>query len=71
MGNQKPGKMWGLNLRKASDSLVNLDGNAQIDAQILVALGRELSHAVTAWSKLANPLKAAILAIIDSAKGQP
>jgi hypothetical protein len=60
-----------LNLQKSSDSLGNADGNAQIDAQILVVLGHDLSQVVTAWAKLPAPLKAAILAIINSAEGQP
>ena len=60
-----------LNLLKISDSLENAYGNAQIDAQILVALGRDLSQVVTAWAKLPAPLKAAILAIVNSAEGQP
>jgi DNA invertase Pin-like site-specific DNA recombinase len=60
-----------LNLLKISDSLGNANGNAQIDAQILVALGRDLSQVVTAWAKLPTALKAAILAIVNSAEGQP
>jgi hypothetical protein len=60
-----------LNLRKASDSLGNPDGNAQIDAQILVALGQDLTRIVTAWAKLPALLKAAILAIVNSVEGQP
>jgi len=55
-----------LNLRKASDSLGNPDGDTQIDAQILVALGHDLSQVVTAWIKLPAPLKAAILAIVKT-----
>ena len=46
-----------LNLLKISDSLENANGNAQIDAQILVALGRDLSQVVTAWAKLPAPLE--------------
>jgi hypothetical protein len=38
----------------------------QIRAQILGELGPELARAVAAWSKLPAPLKAAILAIINS-----
>jgi hypothetical protein len=60
-----------LNLRKTSDSSVNSDGNAQIDAQILVVLGHDLSQVVIAWAKLPTPLKAAVLAIINSTEGQP
>jgi hypothetical protein len=38
----------------------------QIRAQILGELGPELARVVAAWSSLSQPLKAAILAIIDS-----
>jgi hypothetical protein len=41
-------------------------GNTQIRAQITDALGRDLSQVVAAWSKLPCPLKAAILAIVNS-----
>jgi hypothetical protein len=60
-----------LNLRNESDSLGNPDGNAQIDAQILVALEHDLSQVVTAWAKLPTPLKAAVLAIINSTESKP
>jgi hypothetical protein len=42
----------------------------QIRAQILDALGLELSQVVAAWPSLSEPLKAAILAIIHSAGGK-
>jgi hypothetical protein len=32
-------------------------------------LGRDLSQVVTAWAKLPGPLKAAILAIVNSVSG--
>ena len=41
-------------------------GNTQIRAQIADALGRDLSEVVAAWSKIPAPLKAAILAIVNS-----
>ena len=41
-------------------------GNTQIRAQITDALGRDLSQVVAAWSKIPAPLKAAILAIVNS-----
>jgi hypothetical protein len=41
-------------------------GNTQIRAQITDALGRDLSQVVAAWSKIPVPLKAAILAIVNS-----
>jgi hypothetical protein len=64
---------WALqdsNLCGTGVSLANPEGDAQIDAQIPVALGRDLSQVVTAWAKLPEPLKAAILAIVNSAKSQ-
>jgi hypothetical protein len=61
----------GSNLLKAAISLGNSQGDAQGNAQMLVALGRELSQVVTDWAKLPTPLKAAVLAIISSTKGQP
>jgi hypothetical protein len=42
------------------------EGYTQIRAQILGELGPELARVVAAWSSLSQPLKAAILAIIDS-----
>ena len=51
-----------------------LSANTQIRAQIKDALGRDLAEVVAAWSKLALPLKAAILAIVrsstDSTEGE-
>jgi hypothetical protein len=41
-------------------------GHTQIRAQITDALGRDLSQVVAAWSKIPAPLKAAILAIVNS-----
>jgi protein involved in temperature-dependent protein secretion len=40
--------------------------HTQIRAQITNALGRDLSQVVAAWSKIPAPLKAAILAIVNS-----
>jgi hypothetical protein len=50
----------------------NNDGPAseapsQIASQRPVSSGHDLSQVVTAWAKLSSPLKAAILAIVDSA----
>ena len=42
------------------------NGNTQIRAQITDALGRDLSEVVAAWPKIPSPLKAAILAIVNS-----
>jgi len=39
-----------------------------IASLVSVSLGHDLSQVVTAWSKLPDPLKAAILAIVKSAK---
>ena len=41
------------------------------DSQISVPLSPDLSQVVTTWAKLPAPLKAAILAIVNSAEGQP
>jgi hypothetical protein len=49
----------------------NCDDDSQRDSQTLVPLSPELSQVVTAWEKLPAPLKAAILAIINSAEGRP
>jgi hypothetical protein len=49
----------------------NPHNDTQIDSQILVPSSPELSQVVTAWVKLPAPFKAAILAIINSAEGQP
>jgi len=43
----------------------------QICAQIPGELGTDLSRVVAAWSKLSAPLKAAILAIINSSEVAP
>ena len=42
------------------------NGNTQIRAQIRDAVGRDLSRVVAAWPRLPGPLKAAILAIVNS-----
>ena len=41
--------------------------NTQIRAQITDTVGRDLPQVVAAWSELSPPLKAAILAIVNSA----
>jgi hypothetical protein len=68
----KTGEWWALqdsNLGKTPVLLANPVGDAQIDAQNWVLLGRDLSQVVTAWAKLPLALKGAILAIVNSAKG--
>ena len=68
----KTGEWWALqdsNLCKTPVLLANPAVDAQGDAQSRVRLGRDLSQVVTAWAKLPGPLKAAILAIVNSAKG--
>ena len=49
----------------------NPHNDTQRDSQISVPSSHDLSQVVTAWDKLPAPLKAAILAIINSAEGQP
>ena len=58
-----------LNLSPSPDSQGVTKADTQRDAQSLVALGHDLSRVVTAWSKLSPPLKAAILAIVNSSEG--
>jgi hypothetical protein len=45
------------------------DDCTQIRAQILGELGPELARVVVAWHSLSQPLKAAILAIVNSSEG--
>ena len=54
----------------AQDQLVaesSQSENTQIRAQMEGAWGRDLSRVVAVWSKISDPLKAAILAIVNSA----
>jgi hypothetical protein len=57
-------------LQPQSNPQTGQSDNTQIRAQILDALGLELSQIVAAWPSLGEPLKAAILAIIHSAGGK-
>jgi len=54
-----------------ADNKGNPHDDTQGDTQISVPSSHDLSQVVTAWDKLPAPLKAAILAIINSAEGQP
>jgi hypothetical protein len=45
--------------------------DSQRDSQISVHPSSDLFQVVTAWEKLPAPLKAAILAIVNSAEGAP
>ena len=54
-----------------ADNKGNPHDDSQRDSQISVPSSPELSQVVTAWDKLPAPLKAAILAIINSAEGRP
>jgi hypothetical protein len=49
----------------------NPHDDSQRDSQISVPSSHDLSQVVTAWDKLPAPLKAAILAIVNSAEGKP
>jgi hypothetical protein len=49
----------------------NPHSDTQRDSQISVPSSHELSQVVTTWDKLPAPLKAAILAIVNSAEGKP
>jgi hypothetical protein len=54
-----------------TDNKGNPHNDTQIDSQISVPSSHDLSKVVTAWAKLPSALKAAILAIVNSAEGQP
>ena len=58
--------MQGLNLQKTPDSLGNSDSASQIASQKIGAAFDGLDSVVEAWANLPCPLKAAILAIVDS-----
>jgi hypothetical protein len=58
----------GLNLQKTSNSLGNSDGASQIASQISGEALHGLDSVVESWSKLPAPLKAAILAIVNSSE---
>ena len=49
-----------------ADSLGKTSKRTGKDTGIPVGLGHELSRVVTAWAKLPPPLRAAILAIVNS-----
>jgi hypothetical protein len=59
------------NLSKPLDSQLVTKPNAQRDSQTPVHSLHDLAQVVTAWPKLPTPLKAAVLAIINSSEGQP
>ena len=52
---------------QSPDSLGETGEHTEKDAEILVTLCHDLAHVVSAWAKLPALLKAAILAIINSA----
>ena len=54
---------------KSNASLAKTDPPSQIASQESGATGQDLSRVVTSWPKLPAPLKAAILAIIQSVEG--
>jgi hypothetical protein len=60
-----------LNPSPATDSQALTKADAQRDSQTPVDPLHDLSQVVTAWAKLPAPLKAAILAIVNSAEGKP
>ena len=64
----KDGGSGGARTRSESLQINDLSGPpSQRASQTSVALGHDLSHVVTAWADLPPPLKAAILAIVNSA----
>ena len=52
--------------QEAPDSLAKTGKHTEKDTELSVVLGHDLSRVVSAWSKLSPPLKAAILAIVNS-----
>ena len=70
-GKEKWSERQDSNLSETLDSQSVTNPGTQRDTQTQVILGHDLSRVVTAWVKLPAPLKAAILAIINSAEGQP
>ena len=61
--------LQGLNLRKTDDSLGNSDRPSQIASLKLGGAFQGLDLVVESWPKLPAPLKAAILAIVNSSEG--
>jgi hypothetical protein len=55
---------------KSNNDAAGIMPASQGASQAPVAMGHDLSQVVTAWARLPEPLKAAILAIVNSAKGQ-
>jgi hypothetical protein len=66
----QPQKEWSerqdLNLSPSSDNERFATGDTQGDAQTAVTPRHDLSRVVKAWPKLSPPLKAAIIAIVNS-----
>jgi hypothetical protein len=56
---------------KAPYSLGKIESHTEKDTEISVKGRQELTRVVTVWSKLPAPLKAAILAIVNSVEGVP
>jgi hypothetical protein len=54
-----------------ADNKGNPHNDTQRDSQISVPSSHDLSQVVNAWDKLPAPLKAAILAIVNSVEGRP
>jgi hypothetical protein len=54
-----------------ADNKGNPHNDTQRDSQFSVPSSHELSQVVTIWDKLPAPLKAAILAIVNSVEGRP
>ena len=65
------GKKWrerrGSNPLQTAECGVNHEVASPIASSVGVTLGHDLAQVVAAWSKLSAPLKAAILAIVNSA----
>jgi hypothetical protein len=66
MQNEKWSERQDSNLSPALHLQALTKADTQRDTQKSVPLGHDLSRVVAAWSKLSAPLKAAILAIVES-----
>jgi len=67
------GGWWTLqvsNLRKEAENKGFSAGDAQGDAQKLGAVCRDLSRVVASWPELSAPIRAAVLALVDTALAQ-
>ena len=65
------GERRGSNPLQLNENAGKSDVASPIASPVSVTLGHDLSQVVTAWAKLPAPLKAAILAIVNSSEAAP